>query len=79
MKHTFTGNKTFTVKQKFVIEADTLEQAKSILQKQERNNELDSQWLDHNTNKITVSCPHTLNCGNHTTFVDENDRWFATQ
>ena len=52
MKHTFTGWKTFVIKQEFVIEADTFEQAKEILLEQESCYELDEQWLDFNTNKI---------------------------
>ena len=52
MKHTFTGYKTFVIKQQFVIEADSAEEAKEILLEQEANYELDEQWLDYSTNKI---------------------------
>ena len=52
MKHTFTGWKTFVIKQEFVIEADTPEQARALLLEAEANYELDEQWLDYTTNKI---------------------------
>jgi hypothetical protein len=65
MKHTFTGWKTFVIKQTFVIEADTLEQAKEILLEQEADYELDEQWLDFSTNKIKSA--------EYPDFYDEND------
>lgn len=65
MKHTFTGWKTFVIKQQFEIEADTLEDAKEILLTQESDYELDEHWLDYNTNKIkSTEWPD---------FYDEND------
>ena len=51
-KHTFTGWKTFVIKQEFTIEADTKEQAIEQLLELESSYELDSQWLDFDTNKI---------------------------
>jgi hypothetical protein len=65
MKHTFTGWKTFVIKQQFVIEADTAEQARELLWEQESNYELDQHWLDYNTNRIkSDDVPE---------FYDEND------
>jgi hypothetical protein len=65
MKHTFTGWKTYVIKQEFVIEADTPEQARALLLEAEENYELEQQWLDYDTNKITVvETPD---------FYDEND------
>jgi hypothetical protein len=65
MKHTFTGWKTFVIKQKFVIEADTLEEAKEILLEQESDYQLDEHWLDYTTNKIKSD--------EYPDFYDEND------
>ena len=66
MKHTFTGWKTLVIKQEFVIEADTVEQARAMLLEAEANYELTDQWLDFDTNKIkeTDEAPD---------FYDEND------
>jgi hypothetical protein len=64
-KHTFTGWKTFVIKQEFVIEADTVEQARAMLLEAEDNYELTEEWLDFNTNKIKSD--ETAD------FYDEND------
>ena len=64
-KHTFTGWKTFVIKQEFVIEADTVEQARAWLLEAENNYELTEEWLDFNTNKIKSD--ETAD------FYDEND------
>jgi hypothetical protein len=71
MKHTFTGWKTFVIKQEFVIEADTVEEAKAILLEQENSYELDQQWLDFNTNKIKSDEPAD--------FYDEDDELVECQ
>jgi hypothetical protein len=71
MKHTFTGWKTFVIKQEFVIEADTVEEAKAILLEQENSYELNQQWLDFNTNKIKSDEPAD--------FYDEDDELVECQ
>jgi len=69
-KHTFTGWKTFVIKQEFVIEADTVEQARAMLLEAEDNYELTEEWLDFNTNKIKSD--ETAD------FYDENDELVET-
>ena len=66
MKHTFTGWKTFVIKQEFVIEADTVEQARAMLLEAEDSYELNEQWLDFDTNKIKSD--------EAADFYDENDQ-----
>jgi hypothetical protein len=66
MKHTFTGWKTFVIKQTFVIEADTLAEAKEILLAQESDYQLDEHWLDYNTNDIKST--------EYPDFYDHNDQ-----
>lgn len=53
MKYTFTGWKTFVVKQTFTIEADSKEEAIEELLENETSFENDPHWLDYNTNSIS--------------------------
>jgi hypothetical protein len=52
MKYTFTGWKTFVIKQEFVIEADSKEEACELLLESEQSYGNDPHWLDYQTNKI---------------------------
>lgn len=53
MNYTFTGWKTFVVKQTFEIEAESKQEAIDLLLELDQSYGLDERFLDFNTNKIS--------------------------